>query len=186
MHALLILILLLPYTQNSKNPNASSPSNQSNATNNPESPPARTETSNPVNQCSTSGQKQADPFWDAPAVTATATVLYVIVTIALCIGVFFQVRAYWAKERAWMMMSEDNITLIASHEKFARFSGDMRNLGQSPAIILASDHDGKIIKREEKLPIPPPYLTGPRLKRLPIASLQRGEPRSTGLLIQKR
>lgn len=60
-------------------------------------------------------------------------------------------------ERAWMIMclgTGEPMEIAGT----LRFRGDMRNVGETPAIIIGAQHDFKMLEEGECLPDRPPYL----------------------------
>jgi hypothetical protein len=167
MYALLILILLLPYAQSSKHPDTQNPRQQAKNASNPEDSSAG-KISDQINQSTSTSNRETDDPPDSKAAkfTAWATWLYAFFTIVLCALVFFQIRAYWAKERAWMIMDIQDGNPATNHEdgiQIVEFTADIKNYGHSPAVILKVDHSADIMKREEKLPLHPKYLSLPEV-----------------------
>jgi hypothetical protein len=119
---------------------------------------------------------QYTPEWISD-LNAASTGVMAFFTIVLAILVGYQLVAYRRKERAWIMMDIHHIhgtqlpPMVFPAQNTFRFRMDMKNFGETPATILFAQHDGRVIRREEKLPRRPPYLEKelPEIKNEPIA-----------------
>jgi len=100
-------------------------------------------------------------------VNILSTAVMALFTTALWVLAYYQLKAYRNKERAWMMIDiahKGGIQLppiVYPSTGLTRFRLDMRNLGETPATIIYAQHDGRLLRREEKLPKRPPYLDKP-------------------------
>ena len=163
MLSLLVLLLTVTFQQN----NSSAPSNQSNNAEKQEQQSITQEVPIKNNYSGATNNPNNDPPESKSSmVIATSTVLYTVVTALLLGAVITQILAYWAKERAWMIMSIGNGNARSIDEngrQFLEFTGDIKNYGQSPAIITKTEHSASIIKREEQLPTHPQYLARPEV-----------------------
>jgi hypothetical protein len=163
--AILILCVLLPCVaqQQSKTPkNATEGQNKTQPQSPPTPPPALVQgegnaTPNQDNHNRDKTDPSSDPHRSIDIINTISTGIMALFTVGVFILVYFQLRAYKSKERAWMIM-EMYRGPISDSSGHVRFSGDAKNLGETPAIILSARHDAKVLVEGEKLPILPPYL----------------------------
>jgi hypothetical protein len=133
------------------------------------------QTYNPETQSQKSNQEPKSIWYLAYLVSGTVVG---IVSIGTAILVRRQILSYQAKERAWMIMEISQSPPIPNvHIGNVRFRGDIRNFGETPAIILFAQTSAEILLVDARLPVRPEYLS----KSPPVPSNDAIAPKTGGM-----
>ena len=90
---------------------------------------------------------------------ALSTTAIALLTLALVVAVFNQVRDYRLRERGWVFFFVESATAFVGGEGEGshRITGQIKNVGSTSAIIGSSGYFGATINKGENLPPEPDY-----------------------------